>query len=248
MRHSGVFFSAFYFSIALLFVCAGFSDSFAAQSSEDVPADTAFKDKIRKEILGQVDVLGGEKDYIVGFGDILQISVYGEGDMAASASGGGRDDGEAAGDALRRPGTGVEVRLDGNISLQHVGDVKVVGMTLTQLADYLKKIYATVYSDPVVTAVLVQSNSRRYTVMGQVNEPGIFYLDYPLTIVQAIARSGGFTEWANHDVTVVRQGDGLPSDAETNNITMQFDYDMFLKGKEFEKNLYIRSGDVIVIH
>ena len=60
-----------------------------------------------------------------------------------------------------------------------------------ELADYLKKLYATVYSDPVITAVLMQSNSRRYTVMGQVTQPGVFPLDYPITIVQSIARSGG---------------------------------------------------------
>ena len=99
--------------------------------------------------------------------------------------------------------------MDGRISLLHVGDVNVVGMTLTQLADYLKKLYATVYADPVITAVLMQSNSRRYTVMGQVNQPGVFPLDYPIAIVQSIARSGGFTEWAKRDITVNCVAPGL---------------------------------------
>ena len=144
---------------------------------------------------------------------------------------------------------GVVVRMDGRISLLHVGDVNVVGMTLTQLADYLKKLYATVYSDPVVTAVLMQSNSRRYTVMGQVNQPGVFPLDYPITIVQSIARSGGFTEWAKHDITVVRAGDGVKTaPGEDGKNTLEFDYDDLVKGKKLDKNVYIKSGDIIIVH
>jgi polysaccharide biosynthesis/export protein len=99
--------------------------------------------------------------------------------------------------------------MDGRVSLLHVGDVNVLGMTMTQATDYLKKLYATVYSNPMVTVALIQSNSRRYTVMGEIRTPGVFNLDFPVTVVQAIARSGGFTEWANHDITVVRAGDDV---------------------------------------
>jgi polysaccharide export outer membrane protein len=106
------------------------------------------------------------------------------------------------------PKGGVPVRMDGRVSLLHIGDVEAVGFTLTQLADYLKVLFATVYDDPVVTVVLEQSNSRRYTVMGKVANPGIFYLDYPINLVQVVARCGGFTEWANLELTVVREGAG----------------------------------------
>ncbi len=228
----------------------------AAESTADVAASAAMKEKLRKEIVGDRKFPGEEGEYVIGYGDILSVSVYGEGDMAASAATAGGPAGGVAGaagagggaDTPRRPGSGVEVRIDGRISLLHVGDVDVVGMTLTQLADYLKKLYANIYSDPMVTVTLVQANSRRYTVMGQVNNPGIFFLDYPITIVQVVARSGGFTEWANHDITVVRQGDGLrPVDQESSK-TLEFDYDDFLKGQDLEKNIYIKAGDIIIVH
>ncbi len=224
----------------------------AAESTADVAASAAMKEKLRKEIVGDRQFPGEEQEYIIGYGDILSVSVYGEGDMAAStataaAPAGGGNAG-TGGDTLRRPGNGVEVRIDGRISLLHVGDVDVVGMSLTQLADYLKKLYATVFSDPMVTVTLVQSNSRRYTVMGQVNNPGIFFLDFPITLVQVVARSGGFTEWANHELTVVRQGDGLrPVDAHDKK-TLEFDYDDFLKGRDLEKNIYIKAGDIVIVH
>lgn len=243
--------SGYLFVLIVLFVLCQTGLAQAAQSTADVVADSAMKEKLRQEIVGtELQYPGEEEEYVIGYGDILSVSVYGEGDMAASlAHAAGRGEGEGAGgDALRRPGTGVEVRIDGRISLQHIGDVNVVGMTLTQLADYLKKLYSTVFTDPIVTVTLVQSNSRRYTVMGQVANPGIFFLDYPITLVQAVARSGGFTEWANHEITVVRQGDGLHKGKGKQKKKLEFDYDDFLKGKDLEKNIYIHSGDIVIVH
>lgn len=242
---------AFYF--LSFFLLQG--SALAAQSTADVVADAALKEKLRQEIVGEVITPGGEEEYIIGYGDVLSISVYGEGDMAASmATASGREagpEGAGGGDALRRSGTGVEVRLDGRMSLLHIGDVNIVGMTLTQLADYLKKLYETVYADPVLTVVLVQNNSWRYTVMGQVTTPGINYLDFPITIVQAIARSGGFTEWANHKVTVIRQGNDVKvvnKALKDEKKTLKFDYDDFLKGKKLEQNVHLQAGDVLIAH
>jgi polysaccharide export outer membrane protein len=127
-----------------------------------------------------------------------------------------------------------------------VGDVRAVGFTLTQLADYLKEIFATVYDDPVVTVVLGQSNSQRYTVMGKVVAPGIFYLDYPINLVQVVARCGGFNEWANSELTVVRKDAGDNELFRSN--TLKFDYDDFLAGKKLERNIFLKSDDIVIVH
>ena len=244
--------------IVILFVMVFWAGEsvLAAESTSDVVVDSAQKEKLRQEIVGNMQLPGEQQEYVIGYSDILSISIYGEGDMAATDAvaegrtdagmGGGGAGG--AGDTIRRAAGGVEVRMDGRVSLKHIGDIKVVGMSLTQLADYLKKLYVSVFDDPIVTVTLLQSNSRRYTVMGQVNNPGIFYLDFPVTVVQAIARSGGFTEWANHDATVIRQGSGPASVRSKEKKTLQFDYDDFLKGKYLEKNVYIQPNDVVIIH
>ena len=222
----------------------------AAESTSDVVVDSSQKERLRREIVGNMQLPGEQQEYVIGYSDILSISIYGEGDMAAAnAVATGRTENTTSGaDTIRRAEGGVEVRMDGRVSLKHIGDIKVVGMSLTQLADYLKKLYVSVFEDPIVTVTLLQSNSRRYTVMGQVNNPGIFYLDFPVTIVQAIARSGGFNEWANHDVTVVRQGSGPASLTSREKKTLKFDYDDFLKGKYLDKNVYIQPNDVVIIH
>ena len=222
----------------------------AAESTSDVVVDSAEKEKLRQEIVGNVQLPGEEQEYVIGHTDILSISIYGEGDMAASNAGAGTrtDAGMGGGADVRRVGGGVEVRMDGRVSLRHIGDVKVVGMSLTQLADYLKKLYSSVLDDPIVTVTLLQSNSRRYTVMGKVNAPGIFHLDFPVTIVQAIARSGDFNEWANHDVTVIRQGSGSDSVKSKEKKTVKFDYDDFLDGEDLGNNIYLQPNDVMIVH
>lgn len=218
--------------------------SFGAQSTADVPVTKELREKALKSILGKTKNLPKvEKEYVIGHGDYLRVQVYGEGDMAAADISVG---GEPRSADAPRQGRGVKVQLDGRISLKHIGDVEAVGLTLTQLADYLKILFATVFDDPVVTVVLEQSNSQRYTVMGKVANPGIFFIDYPITLVQVIARCGGFTEWANLEVTVVRKG------AENNKLfkknIMKFDYDDFLEGKNVERNIFIKSGDYIIVH
>ena len=217
---------------------------FSAQSTADISATQELKDNTRQSILEEAGKAKPKDEYIIGQGDILGITVYGEGDMAVSpVQGGAREEGS---DSIKSNGAGVQVRMDGMISLKHIGDIKAVDLTLTQLADYLKIIYATVFDDPVVTTVLVQSNSQRYTVMGKVAKPGVYYLDYPINIVQAVARTGGFTEWANSDITLVRK-EAPKQDMLFKGNTLEFDYDDFLKGKKLERNITVKSGDIIIV-
>jgi polysaccharide export outer membrane protein len=64
--------------------------------------------------------------------------------------------------------------------------------------------------------------------------------------VQVVARCGGFTEWANLELTVVREGEGKTKLFNGN--TLKFDYDDFLNGKKVERNILIKAGDFIIAH
>ena len=224
--------------LALLCLFAVSGISLAAQSTKDVTASAKLKqDSLQKVGAQQVR---SESEYVIGHGDVLGVSVYGEGNMAAG-------DDSVGGDKKPNADTGVTVRLDGRISLKHVGDVQAAGLTPTQLADMLKTLFATVYDDPVVTVVLQKSNSQHYTVMGKVAKTGVYPISYPITLVQAIAEAGGFGQWANSKVTVVRKENGeLTKDFQGN--TLKFDYDDFLAGKQLERNIIIKSDDIIIVH
>jgi len=226
----------------------------AAESSGDNPVKSETKEQYRQEILGAKGQT--DKEYVIGYRDILYVEVYGEGSMAvgpASPAATAAKPGAEEQDAVRGRGAGAEVGADGRVSLRNIGDVYVVGMTLTQLADYLKKLYSTVFDKPTVITSLVQSNSRQYTMMGQVKSPGLFHLDYPITVVKAVAKAGGMTDWANSEITIIRQQnepmgeDGAAKGAQKGQ-RFKFDYDDFLKGKNIEKNILLEPGDVVVVH
>jgi polysaccharide export outer membrane protein len=248
---------------ATLFLCMAMAWScWAAESTGDNPVKSDTKEKYRQEIMGGKGAVKVDNEYVIGYRDILYVEVYGEGSMtvgpgspagpgssAATAATPGAD----AQGAVRGRGAGAEVGIDGRVSLRNIGDVYVVGMTMTQLADYLKKLYSTVFDKPTVITSLVQSNSRQYTMMGQVKAPGLFHLDFPTTVVKAIAKAGGMTEWASSKITIIRQSNELVAEGgaqkePSKGQRFNFDYDDYLKGKDAEKNILIEPGDVVVVH
>ena len=157
--------------------------------------------------------------YTIGLGDSLEVHVWREPDIS-------------------RP---VSVRLDGRISLPLIGDVHAEGKTLPGLTKELEKLFSKVIAEPAVSIMLLESKSRRYYTIGKIQTPGEFSLETPTTILQAIARSGGFLEWAKTDeISIIRQG-------SYGGEILTFDYDGVIKGKNLEQNVYIFPGDIIVI-
>ena len=220
----------------------------AAQSSADVPVTEAQRLAARAKVLGGAGKTTAGAEYVIGHGDVLSVQVYGEGDMSAiniPAVPGAKGQGQE--DSPRLSAGGVQVRIDGRISLKHIGDVDAVGLTLTQLADYLKTLYSSVFDNPSVTVVLVQGNSQRYTVMGKVAKPGVYLLDYPINIVQAVARCGGFAEWAKNTVTLVRNTPQKDRALFSGN-KLVFDYGDFLDGEHLERNVLLEPNDIIIVN
>ena len=84
--------------------------------------------------------------------------------------------------------------------------------------------------------------------MGNVARPGIYYLDFPVTVIQTVARSGGFTKWANQEITVVRDEIKAGNELLFKGNTLEFDYDDFISGDDLQNNIFIRSGDIIIVH
>ncbi len=159
------------------------------------------------------------KAYLVGLGDVLEIQVWNEPDLSRT----------------------LNVRLDGFISLPLVGDVAVVGKSIPEITKILEKRYGDLIEEPTLTVILAESRSRRYYLIGQVAQPGEFPLDYPISLLQAIARGGGFSEWAKKDeVAIVRRRSGKDN-------LLKFNYETFVKGKNLQQNFLIEPGDTIVV-
>lgn len=98
------------------------------------------------------------------------------------------------------------VRPDGRITLQIVGDIMVVNMTPTQLAEALKTRYAAEIKKPEITVIVRQFAAQKIFVDGEVGKSGLVPLVGPMTVSQAIAQAGGFGfDARKNEVVVIRQ-------------------------------------------
>lgn len=157
--------------------------------------------------------------YIIGLGDILDISIWNEPDISRT----------------------VFVRLDGKISLPLIGGIQAHGQSPETLSQHLQEQFSKFITEPSVSVILKASKSKRYYILGQIKMPGEFAIEYPITVLQAIARSGGFLEWAKKSrILIVRQDD----DSEK---IITFNYDTLIKGENLKQNILIKPGDTIII-
>jgi protein involved in polysaccharide export with SLBB domain len=101
-----------------------------------------------------------------------------------------------------------QIRADGLVTLQIIGDVQAAGRTPGELSENLKTAYSSQLKFPQVTVILRESYQRKIYVAGEVEKPGL--LDMPtdnMDVFQAVMASGGFkTTFAQtKNVLIVRQ-------------------------------------------
>lgn len=157
--------------------------------------------------------------YIVGTGDVLQILVWKEPELTRE----------------------VAVRLDGRITLPLLGDVLAAGRTPTDLGAELTRNLTRFVEAPLVTVAVTQANSTRIYVLGQVKTPGVFPLGGRMTVVQALALAGGFTEFAKTErILIIRDEPGLRAPFTINFKRLEGDNDL-------SQNVTLKPGDTIVV-
>lgn len=100
----------------------------------------------------------------------------------------------------------------GRIALSLIpGGVFVNGKTVDEVADIIKKRYDEYIIDPQVTVSLDKASSYRYSILGDVGQPGIRLMNHRMTVSEAIAEAGGVLNTGNKSKIVVlrRQSSGV---------------------------------------
>jgi polysaccharide export outer membrane protein len=168
------------------------------------------------------ELTGGEKaPYSIGPSDILAITVWKNPELSVPQ---------------------VPVRPDGRISAPLVNDVQAAGLTTEQLKQVLTEKLAEYVTAPEVTVVVVQINSRKVFVLGEVLRPGPVPLVQDMRVLDAISWAGGFSTFADKNgVKVIRRA---PSGGVTE---YSFSYGDFVMGTKDEANMLLENGDTIVV-
>ena len=99
----------------------------------------------------------------------------------------------------------VPVRMDGKISLPVVNDVQAAGLTPLQLKEALTEQLKEFVDNPEVSVIVMEANSYKVYVSGEVRTQGVLRLRTETTILEIIPMAGGFTELADKsDITIIR--------------------------------------------
>jgi len=167
----------------------------------------------------QAEVAANSDHYVIGAEDVLYIHVWRE-------------------EALSKT---VPVRMDGNISLPIINEIKAAGLTPLQLKEALTQRLKEFIETPSVSVTVVEANSFKVYVSGAVKTPGVYRLRSETTILQIIPIAGGFTEWANQrKIFIIRRESGKETRITVN-------YKKLAKGDNSGSNITLKSGDTIIV-
>lgn len=128
----------------------------------------------------------------------------------------------------------------GYIDFPILGDIKVAGMTRSELAGFIKGelMAKELAKDPVVTVEFVNMG---ISLLGEVNQPGLYGINQDkINILEAISMAGDLTILGQREnVAVIREKDGVVK-------TYKVDLTNF---KELSQSpaYYLQQGDVIYV-
>jgi polysaccharide export outer membrane protein len=158
--------------------------------------------------------------YQIGIGDILEITTWKEPDFT-------------------RPN--VLVRSDGKISFPLVNDFPAAGLSPMELKYNLENALKAYVSHPVVTVHVINPMSQKFYILGEVLRTGEYPLVKHLTVLQAFALAGGFTEWASKkEIILLRHEGGKDKIYRVN-------YKEITKGQDFSQNFKLKADDTIIV-
>jgi len=161
-----------------------------------------------------------KSDYSIGSGDILEITTWKEPDFSREE---------------------VLVRIDGKITFPLLNDIKAEGLSPIHLKRILEDSLKAYVETPVVTVTIQSPNSKRFYILGEVIRTGEYPLVKNLTVLQAFALAGGFTEWASKKEIILFRREGGQEKI------LRVNYKNIVKGKDFSQNIMIKADDTIIV-
>jgi polysaccharide export outer membrane protein len=136
-----------------------------------------------------VSTAGAVPEFRLGPEDVIEVFVWKEPDLS----------------------TTVTVRPDGKISLPLASEIEASGKTAGELQVEIAERLQRYVIKPVVNVMVKQINSLKISVLGEVRKPDIYKIKARITVLDAIAMAGGFTDLARPNRVVVLRNDATGS-------------------------------------
>ncbi len=158
-------------------------------------------------------------EYLVGPGDILFVNVKGRPALGSPVGNGSRVDG------------------GGQIHLPLVGSISVEGFTVAQAEQQVAEAFRPYLKNPWAVVEIAEHRSQPLYLLGQFNQPGTYYMDRALTLMEGLALGSGLNDTANlRSARLVRNGKTIPVDV----------YRLLQEG-DHRQNAWLKGGDTLFV-
>ncbi len=185
----------------------------------------AFQQNIASQLPPALQENIADYQYHVSPQDVLQITIWDHPELTTPS-----------GTFRTGADTGNLVRKDGTIFYPYVGVMHVAGKTMEDIRAELSKRLSAFIEEPQVDVRVAAFRGQLAYVTGQVNKPGsLLITDQPLTLMDALAQSGGVTNAADlQHATLTRQG-----------MTYEIDLFSLYERGHSSLNVLLKDGDVL---
>jgi polysaccharide biosynthesis/export protein len=165
------------------------------------------------------DGTSGFGAYSIGPDDVLAVRVFREPDLSYES---------------------VRVDSEGRFEMPLIGRVEAAGKSPDELSREIARRYGSNYLvNPQIAVNVLQANSKRLTIEGAVDKPGLFTMATPTDLLSAVAMAGGPTDTAKlKEIAVFRTIDGKK-------MVAAFDLTRVRSGEM--ENPVILPGDTVVV-
>lgn len=164
-----------------------------------------------------------QKRLTLGPGDVLNFSLFEQSDSARE---------------------NVAVGPDGRVSYLQAQDVVATGLTVDELRAKLDTELAKYYRNPRSIVSPVAIRSKRYFVLGAVTQKGVFLLDRPTTVIEAVAKAGGL-ETGVFERNTVEQADLTHSFLVRQGKRLAVDFEKLFQQGDLTQNVALEPDDYL---
>jgi polysaccharide export outer membrane protein len=151
-------------------------------------------------------------------GDLVDVRVFGQPDVSSKGI----------------------VRPDVTMTLPLLGQVPVAGQRPEDAATRFEELLTKFVIKPEVTVVIEQSRMS-VAVLGEVKAAGVVELDAPATVLEALAKAGGMTDFASEDGIYVLRTLGPRT------VRVRFTYHQLTGAEPAAISFHLKHSDVVVV-
>ena len=203
--------------LRVLFILAFFASALVLNAQDKDAASKPTDAPAQPSVAPPVTAAAPPDTYVIGASDVLSVSVWKEPALSGS----------------------LLVRPDGMITMPLLGDVQASGLTPLGLGDQIAAKLKKYIQDPKVDVVITAINSKKIFLVGEFAKKGSVEMTPGMTLLQAIAGAGGFSDFANVKKVYILRDEG------GKRVKIPVRYKEALKGNS-EFDLVLKPGDTLV--